>query len=107
MGVEVPPIESREVEHAPIPEQPSRDFLSPLNPPPGPIRHRRHSAHIHMSSSSTGDSNRFEPYSRRARIGRSVSPVRDSDSSTRLHQLKPLRQTIQQMRMIWISGGEM
>ena len=75
-AVEVPPIESREVEHAPIPEQPSRDFLSPLSQPPGPIRHRRHSAHIHMSSSSTGDSNRFEPYSRRARIGRSVSPIR-------------------------------
>lgn len=74
-AVEVPPIESREVEHAPIPDQPSRDTFSLLNPP-GPIRHRRHSAHIHMSSSSTGDSNRFEPYARRARVGRSVSPVR-------------------------------
>jgi len=29
-----------------------------------------------MPSSSTGDSIRFEPYARRARVGRSVSPVR-------------------------------
>ncbi|KAK0107299.1 hypothetical protein ONS95_003997 [Cadophora gregata] len=75
-AVEVPPIESREVDQAPIPDHPNRDFLSPINHPPGPVRHRRHSAHIHMSSSSTGDSNRYEPYARRARIGRSVSPVR-------------------------------
>lgn len=77
-AVEVPPLESREVEHAhaPIPDEPHIDAFSLLNPTPGPIRHRRHSAHIHMSSSITSDTHRFEPYARRARVGRSVSPVR-------------------------------
>ncbi len=74
-AVEVPPIESREVENISPPDQPSRDISSLFIPGSGPLRHRRHSLHTHTSS-PTGAANRFAPYARPARIGRSVSPVR-------------------------------
>ncbi|KAI9049897.1 hypothetical protein LZ554_006045 [Drepanopeziza brunnea f. sp. 'monogermtubi'] len=73
-AVEVPPLESREEETA-LPPEPSRDNPSPPQPSTGPVRHRRHSAHVQVSSSS-GESAGFAPYARRPRIGRSVSPVR-------------------------------
>ncbi|KAL2073359.1 hypothetical protein VTL71DRAFT_10683 [Oculimacula yallundae] len=74
-AVEVPQLENREVEH-PVPEQPDLGASSLPNPAPGPVRHRRHSVHIHVPSSLIEDGYRFEPYARRARLGRSVSPIR-------------------------------
>lgn len=75
-AVEVPPIENREVITVPPPDQPNMDMLSPPVHGSGSVRHRRHSAHIHTSSSAAGEPSRFTPYARPARIGRSVSPVR-------------------------------
>ncbi|CZT00659.1 related to Zn-finger protein [Rhynchosporium agropyri] len=75
-AVEVPQLESREVEHVVIPDQPDMGASFLQSPPPGPVRQRRHSAHIHMPSLLAGGSYRFEPYARRARSGRSVSPIR-------------------------------
>ncbi|PBP20472.1 CHY zinc finger protein [Diplocarpon rosae] len=74
-AVEVPPLESREVESTVPPDEPSRDNFLPLHTSTEPIRHRRHSVHIHIPSLATGEPNRFSPYARPARISRSMSPV--------------------------------
>jgi hypothetical protein len=71
-AVEVPTIETREVE-AVLPEPVVGEISAAtlLAPTTGPVRHRRHSSHSPMPSSL---SPRFSPYPQR--IGRSVSPVR-------------------------------
>jgi hypothetical protein len=74
-AVEVPVIESREINSVVAPEQTDGEAssLTHLAPGAGPMRHRRHSSHAlppsHLSP-------RYFPYSVPQRIGRSVSPVR-------------------------------
>lgn len=73
-AVEVPSIESREIENTPAPEPMIGDlFLSThLSPGNGPVRRRRHSSHAPTPLISP----RYAPYPIPERIGRSVSPVR-------------------------------
>jgi len=77
-AVEVPVMESREAETTLPADHPIGDTVSPTILSAGPVRHRRHSLHIHrtLTSASAGESYRFAPYSRPARNGRSLSPVR-------------------------------
>jgi hypothetical protein len=72
--VEVPVIESREIETV-VPEQGVGESSSSthLTPGTGPVRHRRHSSHAPILS---GLSPRYSPYPMPQRIGRSVSPIR-------------------------------
>jgi len=73
-AVEVPVIESREVEAAvPEPGVGEASTSSHLAPAAGPVRHRRHSSHAPTPSTL---SPRFSPYPVPQRIGRSVSPAR-------------------------------
>lgn len=74
-AVEVPAIESREVDNVVVPEQVLGEASSSthLTPGAGPVRHRRHSSHAPTPSIL---SPRYSPYPVPQRIGRSVSPVR-------------------------------
>ncbi|KAL3422452.1 chy and ring finger domain-containing protein [Phlyctema vagabunda] len=76
-AVEVPVIESREVDAA-IVAQPGLSALPSAvsGSGSGPIRVRRHSLHLHSSDASRGAGNRFFPYQIRQRIIRSASPPR-------------------------------
>jgi hypothetical protein len=75
-AVEVPSIESREIEsNLPVERAPGESLLLP-NLEIGAMRQRRHSSNVHGSTGSSGGSGRFNPYLRSQRIGRSVSPVR-------------------------------
>ncbi|RDW62754.1 hypothetical protein BP5796_11056 [Coleophoma crateriformis] len=72
-AVEVPAIESREVEALPSGDHATGE---PARLGVGPIRQRRHSSHLHSSEASLGSTLRFTPYDTRQRIVRSVSPPR-------------------------------
>ena len=74
-AVEVPVIESREVDHTPALDLNMGEASSSLHPTPGsgPVRHRRHSLNAPAPSTM---SPRYAPYPLPQRIGRSVSPVR-------------------------------
>ncbi len=82
-AVEIPPLESRESENIAPQDQASDQNLATLGPGAGAghtgssaVRIRRHSTHIHLPSIPADSTNRFSPYTRPSRIGRSVSPVR-------------------------------
>ena len=75
-AVEVPVIETREAEPSTTLEHVSREISAPGHLGPGPVRHRRHSSHLPTPTGLLAVSDRFSPYSRPQRIGRSVSPVR-------------------------------
>ncbi len=78
-AVEVPSLERperRESENvSPMEQAYGEASIAGLNTA-GPVRHRRHSTHIHLPSVPQESANRFSPYARPSRIGRSVSPVR-------------------------------
>ena len=76
-AVEVPIIESREVDDAVVPAQTVGEASWSTNFAPnlGAVRHRRHSLHSPRPASL---SPRYEPYLVPQRAGRSVSPTRGS-----------------------------
>jgi len=74
-AVEVPMIESREIEHPAVLEAAGESAI-PAQLGPGPVRHRRHSSHVHTRTTSDANSNGLFPYHIPQRIGRSVSPFR-------------------------------
>lgn len=75
-AVEVPSIEPRAAEQIEPPAQIPWE-RAPLGPTSsGPIRFRRHSSHLHIPATTSGETSRFAPYPPNQRIGRSVSPIR-------------------------------
>ena len=76
-AVEVPAIDSRELEIIGPASQPVGDGSPSVVIGTGPLRIRRHSSHIHTPETSN-EYNRFSPYPLPSRLGRSVSPVRSS-----------------------------
>ncbi|KAG0646202.1 putative RING finger [Hyphodiscus hymeniophilus] len=76
-AVEVPIIESREVDNDIVSEQTAVEAYLPTDPTPGSglVRHRRHSLHAPTPSTLAP---RYAPYPVPQRIGRSVSPARGS-----------------------------
>lgn len=75
-AVEVPAIESREIENSQSPETIVGEMASSAHLGVGPIRTRRHSFHVQPPSIPIEGSNPFSPYHVPQRLGRSVSPVR-------------------------------
>jgi len=84
-AVEVPAIESRELENLGPTSQPVGDGSISMFNGSGPLRIRRHSSHLHTPEAYNEEYSRFSPYPLPSRLGRSVSPVRGSgifDSNT-------------------------
>ena len=75
-AVEVPIMETIVIENVAMADRGMATHPSLLRPSLGPLRRRRHSSHVHSSSTSSGDIGRFFPYPVPQRTSRSVSPHR-------------------------------
>ncbi|CAL3972508.1 unnamed protein product [Diplocarpon coronariae] len=89
-AIEVPSLENREVDGTVPPDQPTGEIFPPPHGSTGPIRHRRHSIHIHAPSFGTEERNGFSLYARPSRIARSMSPARGLGF---FHESMPLQTT--------------